>query len=319
MFKRDFNKPNKEYFKNNKNVLIAIAVFLLVGILVFAVFGMNGNFELSGYNEFSVVVTDAKAKDFSKYQREVSGVINSYNGKFDTMLISGEGDNTQFVIRYSKDLSNGALAEINELVAEKLDDEISSISNHTHIKPIVKNADYVYTVLSILLIIVVASIFAYARYNGASALTVIIANLLGTLGFMSIGAILRLSIGMSYFAMLVILNMLIVYLAINLFETMHKSSRLMSRDFRTAIDTAVESSKTRMCVLSIGLMVIGLLFILFAPSTIKYVSLNLMFMAVILLAVALYVIPFVWSVFITQCRQRDYKIKASSVENKKIK
>jgi hypothetical protein len=40
-------------------------------------------------------------------------------------------------------------------------------------------------------------------------------------------------------------------------------------------------------------------------------------MAVILLAVALYVIPFVWSVFITRCRQREYKIKPTSVETKK--
>jgi len=316
MLRRDFTKSNKEYFKQNKSILIGIAVFLLVGILVFAIFGMNGNFELKGYNEFSVTVNEKTTKEFGTYQREIGDIVNSYNGKFDNVSIYGEGDDTKFVVRYMKDLNETQRLEINKLVAEKLNVEINQVSSHTHVGPAVKNTDYVYTALSILLIIVLVTIFAYARYNGASALAVIISNLLGTLAFISIGAILRFQVGMSYFAMLVILNLLISYLAIILFEQMHKSSWLMSGNYSTAIETAVKSSKTRICVLSISLMVIGLLFVLLAPSTIKYVSINLMFMAVVLLAVGLYVIPFVWSVFITKARKRNYKIKASSVESK---
>ena len=314
MLKRDFTQSNKEYFKKNKNILIAVAVFLIVGILIFAIFGMNGNFEVNGYNEFSITVTESTAEKYNTHQREIGDIVNSYNGKFDTVLIYGEGDNTQYLVRYLKDVSDANIIEINKLVAEKLDVDVTAVSTHTHVNGVVKDTNYVYTALSILLIMVIATIFCYARYNGASAMSIIIANLLGTLAFISIGAILRLSIGMSYFAMLVILNMLITYLAINLFETMHKSSWLLSGDYGSAINTALKASKFRMSVLGIGLMAIGLLFVLFASSTIKYVALNIMFMAVILLAVGLYVIPFVWSVFITRCRRREYKIKTSAIE-----
>ncbi len=317
MIKRDFKKSNKEYFKENKTILISVAVFLLVGILILSIFGMNGNFEVSGYNEFSVTVNENTASDFNTHKTEIGHIIDSYNGKFDTILIFGEGDNTQFVVRYLKDLKENDIVSINKLVAEELKVEVNDISEHVHVNGSVKATDYVYTVASILLIIVIASIFAYARYNGASAMSVIIACLLGTLGFISLGAILRLTIGMSYFAMLVILNLLIIYFAIDLFESMHKSSWLKADDYATAMEKAIQSSKFRTSLVNVGLLAIGLLLVLIAPITVKYVALNIMFMSVVILAVVWYVIPFVWNVFITRCRKRDSRVKAQSVNNKK--
>ena len=44
MLKRDFTKSNKDYFLKNKILLICVAAFLLIGILVASIFGMNGNF-----------------------------------------------------------------------------------------------------------------------------------------------------------------------------------------------------------------------------------------------------------------------------------
>lgn len=317
MLKRDFTKSNKEYFKKNKITLISVAIFLIVGILVFAIFGMNGNFEVNGYNEFSITVSEKATEKFGTYQQEIGKIVDSYNGSFDNVSIYGEGDNTQFVVRYLKDINGADQIEVNKLIAEKIGVNVANVSEHTHVNSIVKNTDYVYTAVAILLIVVIASILAYVRYNGASAMAIILASLLGTLGFISIGAILRLSVGMNYFAMLILLNMLIVYIAIDLFESMHKSNWLMADDFDNAMQSALKSSKYRMGAISIGLMIIGLLLVLFTSSTIKYAALNLLFMAVALMAVGLYVIPFVWNVFITHCRKREYKIKTTIVEPKK--
>ncbi len=316
MLNRDFTKTNNEYFKTNRTVLISIAVFLAIGILMFAIFGMNGNFEVAGYNEFTVQVNEAKRDDFVVSQREVGDIINSYGGEFDTMTIYGEGDDTEFVVRYMDKLTASEQDEVNSLVAEKLGVDISSVSQHKKISSMTKNSDYVYTAVSILLIVLIATIFAYARYNGASAMAMLIACLLGTLGFMSIGSIFRLAVGMSYFSMLVILNMLIAYFAINMFETMHKSSWLTSGDYSTAIRTTVNSSKFRMIAICFSVLFIGLAFVLIAPSALKYVALNIMFMAVTLLAIGLYVIPFTWSVFITRSRRREYKIKVDKEATK---
>ena len=316
MLNRDFTKSNKEYFKKNKNILIAVGVFLLVGILIFAIFGMNGNFEIAGYNEFSITINERIAKNYGTHQREIGEIVNSYGGKFDAVLIYGEGDNTQYIVRYMDDVDANDVIEINKLVAEKLNVEVESISNHINVGPVAQTSDYVYTIVSILIIITLATIFCYARYNGASAMSVLISNILGVLGFVSLSTILRLQVGMAYFAMLVILTMLITYFAISIFEAMHKSSWLISQNYSEAIENAVKSSKFRMSFVSVGLLLIGLLFVLIASSTIKYISLNLMFMAVVLLAVGLYVIPFVWSVFITRSRKREYKIKATEIETK---
>lgn len=316
MLNRDFTKSNKEYFKANLRPLIVIAVFLLVGIIIFSIFGMNGNFEISGYNEFTVSVNDAISEKHSTHQREIGNIINSYGGQFDTMTIYGEGDDTQYVIRYMEDLSASQQAEVNALVAEKLQIEDTKVSSHIVVGKSVENKDYLFTGLSILLIVTIATIFAYARYNGAAGLSMLLANLFGLLGYMSVGTILRLRIGMSYLAMLVMLTLLITYAAISIFESMHKSSWLMSGDYGNAIKKGVQANKTKLIILAFAVIAIGLGFAMFGTSGIKYTSLNIMFMSVTMLAVAFYVIPFVWSVFITLARKREYKIKSTEVEEK---
>lgn len=317
MLRRDFTKSNKEYLNKNKVVIMAVAAFLLLGLIVGLIFGMNGNFEVKGYNEFSVTITENKVGNYSEYSQEISKIVNSYDAKFDTVSISGEGDNTQLVVRYLNEVSNANEIEINVAIAKKLDVDYEKISEHTYVKPILQKTDVIFTAVAILVVVLGATILAYVRYNGASAMAMIIGCLLGTFGFMSIGAILRLSIGMSYLAMLVILNLLIMYFAINIFEGMHKSSWLMSEDYAKAMDTSLKASKFRLSVMSVAVMLIGILFVVLAPVAIKYIALNIMFMAVVLLAVSWYVIPFIWSVFITRCRKREYKVKASGVETKK--
>lgn len=317
MLKRDFTKSNKEYFKTNKIALISVAIFLIVGIVLFAVLGLNGNFEIKGYNEFSVTVGEKATEKFASNQQEIGKIVNSFDGKFDNVSIYGEGDETKFVVRYLTDVNGNAELEINNLIAEKLGVDLENVSEHVYVSPVVKDSDYVYTAVAILLIVIVSTIFAYARYNGASALSIILASLIGTLGFISFASILRLQIGMSYFAMLVLLNVLISYFAINLFETMRKSSWLMSEDYATAMETALKASRLRMSFISVGLMIIGILFVMLTSSTIKYLALNLMFMAVTVLAVGLFVVPFVWNIFISHCRKREYKVKASKIANNK--
>ena len=74
----------------------------------------------------------------------------------------------------------------------------------------------------------------------------------------------------------------------------------------------MKSNRLRMCVVSLALFLIGLILVLFMPNSMKYISLNIMFMAVVILAVGLYIVPFTWSVFITICKKREVKVKADN-------
>ena len=307
MLNRDFTKSNKDYFNKNKIVLIVLALFLVVCILLACTVKLRGNFELAGYNEFSVKIgSETKVNTASK---KVEQVVKSYNSGFDTILVYGEGDDTQLVVRYLKDLSADEKTEIATKVAEKLGIGVENVSEHNHVAAVVKNTDYIFASVAILLLVALASLFAFIRYNGASALAVIISCLIGSAGFVSICAILRLTVGMSIFTIMIVLNLLIVYGCLNVFESMRKDSWLEAGDYANAIKTAMNQSKFRMNALAIAVFAFGLLFVFIAPSALKYVALNLMFVAVVELAVCLFVLPFVWSACITHCKKRVKKVK----------
>ena len=307
MLNRDFTKSNREYIKKNKFVLIGTVALLVIGIIIACIFGFNGNFEMKGYNEFSVNVGSVSSKTAREFKSDIKSVANSYGADVDNISILSEGDLTQFVVRYTNCVGEENQAKLNAEIATKLEINISKISSHIEVEPVVKAADYIYTAAAILILVAIATIFSSVRYNGASAIAVLSACALGTLGFMSIGAILRLSIGLSYFAMLVVLNVLIAYSAFNIFESIKESSFLENNDYSNAIQTAMKKSNFRLFLLSIAIMIIGVLFVILAPNTARFVSLNIMFMAVVLLAVCSYAIPFIWSMLITHCNKRKVK------------
>ena len=309
MLNRDFTKSNKDYFNKNRNVLIAIAIFLVIGILMFAFLGMNGNFEVGGYNEFSVTVNEKTTEDYTEHRNAVGNIIDSYGGKFDTVLIYGEGDDTKYVVRYLNDLSDKKEAQINTKIADKLEIEITKISEHTEVDPAVKTKDFVFTAVSILIIAVIATIFAWFRYNSASAITTVVACGLGTLGFMSFATILRLSIGLNYLAMIVALNVLTIFIAFNLFEELRSSSLLHDEQYSKALSSAMKKIRTRAIFITLAIMLFSILLVIIAPSVVKYTSLNLLFLAVTFAGVILHVIPFVWSMLITHRSAKKLNIK----------
>ena len=314
MLKKDFKQSNLRYLNDNKIALIMLAIFLVIGITMLSVWGLNGNFEMKGYYEFSVTVGEQQSENFVNDQREISKIIDSRKGNFDTISIYGEGDSKQYIVRYVNKIDTATIEEINITVADSLSVEVDEISEHLEIKPVVKTSDYLFAAASILVILLVATIFAYVRYNGASALAIILSSIIGTMCFLSICAILRLSVGMSYLAMLVILNILIIYSAIALFENMHKSSWLVSGDYNQALSEGIKASKSRILFIAVATMAIGVMFVLFGTTPIKYGSLNILFMAVIQAYVAMYIVPFVWNLFISHCRKREYKIKSTETK-----
>ncbi len=304
MLKRDFSASNKEYFKKNKFVLIGVALFVLLGIIIMSVFGFNGNFEFTGYYEIEVNVGHGSTSGFAS---KIGDIIDSYGGDYEGYQVSSRGDNTTIIVRYLNKLSNATQLEINEQIIDLSTDLVTisivmqdgDTTGHVKIGGTITTKDYVYTILTILLLIIFATIFCYARYNPASGITVMLSMIASSIILICLTAILRLTIGQSYFAMLAILNLLVAYACIGLFENIRETSWLQANEYSQALDHGIKHSKFRLCFISIAVFVVGLLFAFIAPSSIKYIALNILFIAVTLLAVMLYVVPFVWSVFIT--------------------
>ena len=265
---------------------------------------------MAGYNEFSVNVISEDSAKYKNYSKEIENIVNSFGGDFDNVSIVSQGDNSKLVVRYMKTLSADKQTEINQAIVTKLshDAYVPTITEHVSVNKVVKPADYIYTAAAILIVLLVATIFCGVRYNGASAIALVLACGLGTLGFLSIGAIARLTVGMSYFAMLVILNMLIMYFAIYLFEKIRRDGWLQVDDYSTAIKTAMKSERKHLITVSVLVYIVGLLFCLFGATPIKLVSINIMFIAVALLFAMLNVLPFAWSLFIPNTRKKKAKV-----------
>ncbi len=307
MLKRDFSKSGVEYLSKNKIAIILLAAILLIGTILSIVVGMPTNFELAPHSEFSISINEEQRKNIQTYANSVKSILDSYEAKYDSYSIYDEGDNTKLVIRYLSPLSDSNQERVNNAVVEQLKVDASAVSGHVTVGKIARDMDYVYTIVAILLMVLIASIFAFARYNGASAMAIIIASLVSSWLYLSIFAILRLKIGMSIFALMIILNALIIYSSLMLFERMKNTNWLFNSNFDSAISDANKYNFKRNTFIAIALAVVGLVFILFVPSPLKLVSLNIIYLAVVMLFATLYVVPFVWSMCITHCKPRKAK------------
>lgn len=316
MLNRDFNKSAKDYLTKNRIWLIIVASIISLGLILGLVLGFNTNYEIKGYNEFSVSINNEARTKFTSYANEIETIVNNYGGDCDNIALYGEGDNSKIIVRYMNTISNDKIDDLDAEIVVKLSVDESDISSHTKVKGEVDADDYIYTAGAILIIIAIASIFCYVRYNGASAITIMLASMTGSLGMISLTAILRLTVGFSYFAMILLLNMLIVYFAIDVFEKMREGSYLRAKDYSNAIQTAMKENKFKLCLVSVAILVLGLIFVIVAPNAIKYLALNIMFLSVVFLAVIYYIVPFVWSLLITKSK-KIYKVHASSSKDDK--
>ncbi len=317
MLNRDFSKTNFEYIKKNRIPLISVALFLILGLVIALIFGFNGNFELKGYNEFGVTIGTMTKAERNDVIDDVKKIINAENGDYDAYSIVGEGSNTEIIFRYTNDLSDEVEAKINAEISEELNLEANLISSHSAVGSSVRAQDYIFTATAILIILLLASVFAMFRYNVASAISLMITSAIGTLGFMSFASILRLSVGLSYFGMLVALNVLIVYFAFNIFETIRKESWLKNKNYGEAIKSALSHNRFRFNFIAIAMMIVDLLFVIIGTTAIKYVSINIMFMAVSVLAASCYVLPFVWSMLIGYNKLKYSKSVSNSDQKNK--
>ena len=308
MLNRDFSKNTMAYINKNKVSLILVSIILVVGLIMGLTLGMNTNFEMSTHQKFSVSITEQNIKNETSYVNSIKEVLRVYDADYDYYQISGEGDNTQIVVRYMNKLSDSNQTRVNNAIAEKLDIEVTKISNHVEVGAVVRNNDYIYTAMIILLMVAGASLFALFRYNGASAVSIIIANTFGTLLLMCASIIFRLQIGMSYFTMLIILNALIIYSSLMMFENIRTGSWLVNKEYSNAISNARKHTKFMNGFIAVAVEAIGIAFVLFATAPIKSVSLNICYLAVVYLFVTQYIVPFVWNVCITKTKPHNKEI-----------
>ena len=318
MINRDFTKSGKQYIKQNKVVLIVLAVIFVASIVMLCVFGgFKGGAEVSGYKTFSINMgTEYNADKMGDYHQDISENLAEHKAELLSVQLTGEGDSTTLIVKYSGKVKDEL--RLNLDIAKVLNINPSIISSHSQVGSSLTSKDYVYTVVCGLIIITLATVYIACKYNLACAITALSSSIFGVALLMALTAIFRLTINSSFLAINIITMLLILVESFILFDGIEKErARLQDKNDRSAqISNALKANAFRQKFMYGAIFALSLIFVILTPTVIKQASLIMMFATVVVMFVAIYALPFLWCLTITQVSD---KIRVKKVKNEKAK
>lgn len=302
MINRDFSRSGKQYIKQNRIVLITLAVIALVALVIGCVFGFNGGTDIKGYNTFSVTLgSDYKANKMTEYTDTINSKLAENDAKLQSVQLTGEGDSTTIVVKYSGEIDDSVRFNV-ELAQEFSINPDDDMTAHTQVKPSIVNKDYVYAIAGGLIILTLVAVYTAFRYNLACTITAVGSSLLGVALLMALTILLRLTVNSSFLAINIITMLLILGESLVLFDSLEKERANLKdkNDRSTQLNNALKANAFRQKLLYGALFAISLIFVILMPNTIKQASLIAMFATVVSMFVAIYALPFLWCLTITQ-------------------
>ena len=203
MINRDFSKSGKQYIKQNKIVLITLAIILLLGIIMLCVFGFKGGPDVKGYNTFSITVgSEYQADKLGDYTDDINLCLSNHDAQLYSVQVAGEGSTTTLVVKYDGKIKNTTL--FNAELSDEMVVSVSNFSEHSKVGASLTSKDYIYAFACGLIIVTLAVIYSACRYNLACAITALGSSIFGVGLLMALTAIFRLTINSSFLAINII-------------------------------------------------------------------------------------------------------------------
>ena len=317
MINRDFTKSNKQYIKQNKMILISLALILILGLVITCIFGFKGGTDIEGCNTFSINIgTEYDAEKLDTYTSNINTLLNEHKAELKSVQITGEGSETTLVVKYSGDIKN--IVNFNVDVSNTFNLTYLAVSQHSAIGASVTTKDYVYTIAAGLIILALASVYISIKYNLACAITAMAGSTLGVMLLLALTSLFRLTINSSFLAINIITLLLILAEGLIMFDSLEKErAKLKDKNERSAqLNNALQANAFRQKLTYGAIFAIALVAIILMPNTIKEASLIALFATVVTMFVTVYALPFVWCLTIGQVSD---KIRVKKVENTKSK
>lgn len=317
MINRDFTKSGKHYVKQNKFILMALAVILALGVVMLCVFGFKAGTDVKGYNTFSINIGSSyEADKLSDYTEEINVNLSNHKVELQSVQITGEGDSTTLIVKYSGKVKD--VAKLNSEIATDLKIDINELSDHTKVSASLTSNDYIYAVAGGLIITTLAVIFVAIRYNLACAMTTFITSILGAALLMALTSIFRLTINSSFLAINIITLLLILSENFIIFDSLEKERiKLKDKNDRsTQLQNTLKANSFRQKFMYGAIFALALIFVILMPTTIKQASLIMLFATVVAMFVTVYALPFVWCLTITQVSDK-IRVKKEKTEKAK--
>lgn len=310
MLNRNFNESKKNYISKNKWTLIALGVFVLVGILVAAIFGFNGNPDFKGCNVVNVNVgtttSDSKLDD---YNSKLDKIFASNDLNLYSVQLKGVGAETTLEIKYTGKKTQSKIDKVNADIVSELEVDASQISEHKKVSATIDSADYIWTVVAGLLILIFASVFVAIRHNLAYAMCTLGAGAYSVLAILSAYAILRLEIGASFMFVVIASMVFAIFEALIWFENMRdvRKNKEYKDDFNKQLTLGLKSTNKQLQFTSISLFVVGLIMVIFGTKLSRNIALSFMFAIVAGLLSLMFVLPLIYNLTVDKVKFRPFK------------
>ncbi len=319
MINRDFSSSGKQYIKQNKFVLIALAVVVVMAIIMICTLGFNAGADVKGYRTFSINLSSVDKVDMSNYEKDISLALSSNDASLYSVQLAGEGEQSILIVKYMGEIKDEA--KTNAEIANVLQINVEEISTHSKVSPSILAKDYIFTIACGLIIIALAVIFIAIRYNLACAITALVSSLLSVILLISLTAIFRLTVTSSFLAINIITILLVLCEGFILFDGLERTRDSLEdkNDRSTQLSKTLASEGFRQKFMYGAIFAIALILVFIAPSAIKRISLVALFAIVVAMFVTVYALPFLWSLTITQVSdkirtKKDKKTK-KAIEN----
>lgn len=323
MLNRDFSKSKREYLKKNKALLIVLSLFIVVGIVMISVLGFNTNPEFSGGHVVDIKLTqEISDKQLDKYEDKINSILADNNLSLYSVQLKGQGDNTVLEVKYTGKITEDKINKVNAGFVTELDDIVNDFE-HLEFSKVVSSSDYIYAIMTGLIILVLASIFVLIRHNIAYAISMMGASIFSVVGLMCVFGILRLEIGTSFLFILITSLIYTIYESLILFEKMRDVASLPENknDKSKHIVMGMKNTANRLQYTSLGLFFLGFVFVVFGTTLSRIIALGFMFAIILTLLSISIVLPFIYNLTIEKVTIKTRKVKSekSSEATKKEK
>lgn len=316
MINRDFTRSGKEYIKQNKVVLITLAIIAIVGIIMMATIGFNGSTDIKGYTTFSAVLgEELDAGKLNEYKQDINEQLAESNCSLYSVQITGQADKATLVVKYAGSVKDEASFNQNLAKALNIEGE-NTISEHKKVDANITSKDYIYTVACGLIIVTILAVYVGIRYNIACAISSIAGSGISILLLLSLASIFRLSVSSTFLAINIITLILVGHEALMLFDGLEKERETLKdkNDRGAQMSNTIKKNALRKQIMFGSIFAICLLLVFVAPSMIKQTALTALFAIVVDMFVAVFAMPFVWNLTITKISdkirvKKDKKVK----------
>jgi len=323
--------------RNFKKYPLLICLIVSVAIIVASLFvigfaGIKFDTTIVGGSQVEVVLPeDANSQEYSNSARVICKQtgLSLYGTIVEEKYIAGEGNGditTRVMILTfaERDIEAEKQTEFREALAEKLGFEnADNISEFKLVTNMVATKNIWLVVLSVAIIMACLFAFACIRYDIFAGISIFVAYLHNIILYFALSSLVRLPIGLTSLATMVILSFVMSAVIVHMLEEYRKRARLHIDDKLTIPQRLFNSQKASVVPYSLiaaVVVVLGLLLMLSPTFMVRLAALGVMLSMFICAYTALLVMPSVYAYLLElSAASKSARLSRNDTKNKAIK